>query len=477
MRSSTQRFELVNVYRKAELLHGRLDAAVIRVALDVSRSILRKRWLIVLLIAAISIFLQVVERPPGQDFLFTNRLLILGLAVPLLIGLLLTLLAYTENERVRAVSNLDQQQIFGEQISSLSRLEELVDSILQYPRRVLPASGSSLHLFNPEKQRFELAGEWSQDGTSRMAVAPILAPQRCPDCPPLAVPIGLALCTHTQAQGAAGSSRLYCLPLNYQDQTIALLHVALPADTTIPLSQIRALSGTATEMAMAISGISLQRFVAAQAELTTNERKRISQNLHDTLGQDISYLRLKLDQLSGEDALWEISSIKKELERMRDIADDAYRQVRATLDDLHPAGQTELTAGLLQQARAAGNRSNFKVRLSTEGAPVDLSPQVKRQVLFIYREALNNVEKYASAHEVVFTLKWKKDELKLTLADDGVGFDPRAARSSGRYGLLIMQERAEEIQSTLEIHSRQGRGTQIVLRVPLMKNPELAVAL
>lgn len=475
MRSSTQRFEFVNVYRKAELLHGRLDAAVLRVALEVSRSILRARWLIVLLIAAISIFLQVVERPSGQEFLFTNRVLVLGLAVPLLIGLLLTLLAYTENERVRAVSNLDQQQIFGEQISSLSRLEELVDSILQYPRRVLPASGSSLHLFNPERQRFELAGEWSQDGTSRMAVAPILAPQRCPDCPPLSAPTGMALCAHTQ--GAAGSSRVYCLPLNYQDKTIALLHVALPADTTIPLSQIRALSGTATEMAMAISGISLQRSVAAQAELTTNERKRISQNLHDTLGQDISYLRLKLDQLSGEDALWEISSIKKELERMRDIADDAYRQVRATLDDLHPAGQTELTAGLLQQARAAGNRSNFKVRMSTEGAPVDLSPQEKRQVLFICREALNNVEKYASAHEVVFTLKWKRDELKLTLTDDGVGFDPRAARSSGRYGLLIMQERAEEIQATLEIHSRPGRGTQIVLRVPLKKNPELAVAL
>lgn len=482
MRSSTQRIELVKSIRKLELIQSRLDAAVTRTALGMSRLVLRARWLIVLLMMAIGVLFQWGEQPSGQfDGLLTDRFLILGLAVPLLIGLLLTLLAITENERVRAVYTLDLQQNFGEQISSLSHLEELVDSIVKFPRRVLPATAASLHLFNAEEQRFELAGEWSLDGKNRTLLPPVLAPQVCKDCLPgsqgPAAPNGLSLCPAPQGFSPSGSSRLYYLPLVYQDQVVALLHVVLPAEATIPLSQMRALSAVATEMAMAISGVNLQQSVADQNEATLAERKRISQNLHDTLGQDISYLRLKLDQLSGEDALWEISAVKKELERMRDIASDAYLQVRATLDELHPSGQVDLAAGLLQQARATGSRANFSVRLNSEGAPVELPAQVKRQVLFICREALNNVEKYACAREVTFNLQWKQEELLLTLSDDGAGFDPRLVRPNGHYGLLIMQERAEDIRANIKINSRPGRGTQIVLRVPLQQNKELAVAL
>jgi two-component system nitrate/nitrite sensor histidine kinase NarX len=222
-------------------------------------------------------------------------------------------------------------------------------------------------------------------------------------------------------------------------------------------------------MAMAIDGARMQNSIENQAQATEAERKRIAQNLHDTLGQNISFLRLKLDQLTGDDVLLEISMIRQELELMREIAEDAYEQIRGTLADLNLSVTMGLCKAILEHAQSIGRRSGFEVHIIEKGQPIPLPSSYMRQILFIVREAINNIEKHAGAEHVDIELAWNETDLSICVQDDGGGFDLSSASSEGRYGLKIMQERAEDIQGCLTVDALPGLGTQVKLWLPVIQ--------
>jgi two-component system nitrate/nitrite sensor histidine kinase NarQ len=203
-----------------------------------------------------------------------------------------------------------------------------------------------------------------------------------------------------------------------------------------------------------------------RAEVTEAERRRIARELHDTLGQNLGYLRLRLDQLTGDDALQEVAAIQQELVRMRGIADEAYNQMRGTLATLHPSNSGDLGAALLAQVKLVGDRANFEVELTSEGKPRALSALTQHQVLYLFQEALTNVARHSQAQHVGINLTWGVDDLTVILSDDGQGFEANTLQPDGHFGLTIMQERAEEINGSLTITSRPRAGTEITLWLP-----------
>jgi PAS domain S-box-containing protein len=205
----------------------------------------------------------------------------------------------------------------------------------------------------------------------------------------------------------------------------------------------------------------------AEAE-RERERARMARHLHDTLGHSLGYLHLKLDQLTGEDALVTSEGVKQELAQMRDVANDAYELVRGILAASLPSNATDLTTALLAQARSIGQRGKFEVQLSSEGRPQPLSPIVQQQLLYLVQEALVNVERHADAGQVTIKLAWGDDALTISLSDDGVGFDPEGVRSDRHFGLAIMHERAREIDGQLTLTSCPDAGTELVLRLPVL---------
>jgi PAS domain S-box-containing protein len=198
------------------------------------------------------------------------------------------------------------------------------------------------------------------------------------------------------------------------------------------------------------------------------ERTRLARHLHDTLGHSLGYLHLKLDQLTGEDALVTGEGVRQELAQMRDVANDAYEVVRGILAASLPSNATDLTTALLAQARSIGQRGKFEVQLSSEGQPQSLSPIVQQQVLYLCQEALVNVERHADAGQVDIDLAWGEDSLTLSLSDDGKGFDPEGVRCDRHFGLAIMHERAQEINGQLTLTSCPDMGTELVLRLPVL---------
>ncbi|RPJ50688.1 MAG: hypothetical protein EHM21_04465, partial [Chloroflexi bacterium] len=234
--------------------------------------------------------------------------------------------------------------------------------------------------------------------------------------------------------------------------------------------EIRVLRSAAPVIALALEGALLQALAAEQAAASEAQRQQVAQNLHDTLAQNISYLRLKLDQLTGENAIREIGAVLQELERMRATAEEAYQQVRNTLDALNPIHSENLASTLFKQARAISERGGFKLRTSQAGASFILPAPVRQQILYLVREALSNIEKHANATNARLTILWLESELIIKVVDDGIGFNPLSVPADGHYGLWIMQQRAQEIGGTLKINAAAGNGgapgTEVTLWVP-----------
>ena len=93
--------------------------------------------------------------------------------------------------------------------------------------------------------------------------------------------------------------------------------------------------------------------------------------------------------------------------------------------------------------------------------------QVENQILYIYREALNNIERHAEASKVEVTLMWRERDLTINIQDDGKGFDPQKVDSSSHFGLMIMKERTEVLKGKFELDASPGLGTRIKIWLPV----------
>jgi signal transduction histidine kinase len=114
-----------------------------------------------------------------------------------------------------------------------------------------------------------------------------------------------------------------------------------------------------------------------------------------------------------------------------------------------------------------GERANFRVGWRAQGDPVALPPETRREVILVLAEALANVERHADATLVDMMLVWEPHCMRLTMTDDGRGFDAGSVSADGGMGLWVMRQRAQEIGGQLELASSGGRGTTITLMVPI----------
>jgi signal transduction histidine kinase len=446
------------------------------VRIKVSQQLLRHRWLVVALVGLAFVGFEVIEHlnlgdiHSPFDANFVREVLIFGVALPLVSGVVLTLLIRTETERVHAVRYLDLQHELSHQLSRSRDWDELAATLVRFLSKVLPLVGASLLVYDHDRARFELVAIW-QDPDGKTAVSPISLQtlDLCRACNEVQASSfhSLVPCYCRAVPDMPVQLNGYCLPLAQGNQPIALLHLYLPPNVSPSALQIEALNSIAPSIALVIDSNRPQRLAAVREAATRAERRRIARELHDTLGQNLGYVRLKLDQLTGDDALQEVAAIREELERMRDSANAAYHQMRETLAILHPLSSTDLATALLTQARLVGEQANFEVKLTNEGQSHPLSPLMQHEVLSLFQEALTNVAKHARAQHVGILLTWAADALTIRLLDDGQGFEPEAIQPNGNFGLTIMQERAEEINGTLTLTSRPDIGTQVTLQLPL----------
>jgi len=203
----------------------------------------------------------------------------------------------------------------------------------------------------------------------------------------------------------------------------------------------------------------------ALTETIHNMQLDIARDLHDTIGQNIGFLRMKLEHLSEKNTIKK-ADLRNELQNMTKVANDTYDLMRGTLSVLQSSNSHDLFRIFSRYAKQIEDRSSITVDFSNDGDPRSLSPKRMRQLFFVFREALTNVEKHAQAELVTIRIGWDKNHLVLSVSDNGRGFDPIDAQHENHYGLRFMRERVELLNGSLNVESTVGSGTKLVVRVP-----------
>lgn len=403
------------------------------------------------------------------EFEFLRETILYGIILPLAGGVLFELLERAETAQRRALEDLERQQTLGVQLANASSWEQLTRLIVQFPSTILPTVATSLMLYRYNGAQIEFVTEWRLDGKIRGGAYAGQTSNNCLACENKKFPLTSILvpCDYQLREKELNVCRRFCFPLVHGDRCVAILHVDFPPDMTLGLNQIRVLSGIIPEIALALDRALIQRNAIQQAVVSEAERKKVAQELHDTLGQNIAYLRLKLEQLTGDDAITGIALVQEELERMRQIATEAYQQVRGTLNDLNIDSISEFSSMVQDRVRVFQEQTKIRTSLAITGVSRWISPHMKRQALYICREALSNIEKHSGAKNVQVELGWEDTGFTLFIQDDGSGFEVTAPSPDGHFGMEIMRERAEDIQATLEFSSSPGKGTKVTLKVPI----------
>lgn len=211
----------------------------------------------------------------------------------------------------------------------------------------------------------------------------------------------------------------------------------------------------------------MQQFLGYQAGLVARtERQRIARDLHDTLAQDIGYLRFMIDKFCSDNTIPMEDEMKHNFECMREVANGAYIQIRSFLDTLEMPDGNDLVAALTEITDKTCERTNLKIKMSTFGPVVTLSPEVQHQIVLVFREALTNIGKHANGHLVDINLMWGMDDFTIEIIDDGCGFNTGALQGSDQRGLANMNERAKAIGGKVTITSSPENGTRLRLWLP-----------
>ncbi|MGC0317908.1 GAF domain-containing sensor histidine kinase [Kitasatospora acidiphila] len=212
------------------------------------------------------------------------------------------------------------------------------------------------------------------------------------------------------------------------------------------------------------------RLYERSRELTlAGERARIAHDLHDAVSQKLFSLRLTAKAaatLVDRDP----TRARAELKEVARLAAEAADELRTVVVELRPAALDEdgLVATLASQVQVLDRAHSATVAFDEDGGVRTLPPAQEAAVLRIAQEALHNALRHSGARKVQVTLRGTRSRgARLTVSDDGQGFDPESVRRAGRHlGLVSMRDRAQTVGGRLVLTSGPGRGTVIELEVP-----------
>jgi signal transduction histidine kinase/ligand-binding sensor domain-containing protein len=206
----------------------------------------------------------------------------------------------------------------------------------------------------------------------------------------------------------------------------------------------------------------------AAREAVIAERTRLARDLHDAVTQTLFSASLIAEVLPD---LYTMNPEegKQSTEELRQLTRGALAEMRTLLLELRPSAvaQAKLEDLVRQLIEAIVGRARLPVQYRAEGQR-PIPDDVKIAIYRIAQESLNNVVKYAKAKQVTVDLRQQPMGVRLTVADDGVGFDP-AAVGPAHFGQKIMRERAESIGARLSVQSEPGEGTVVTV---LWMDPE-----
>ena len=207
------------------------------------------------------------------------------------------------------------------------------------------------------------------------------------------------------------------------------------------------------------------------------ERKRISREIHDQLGQVLTVVKMNLIQVEGDVLQLPPDNQRNRLEESivdaTSMIDRSIETIRAIAMRIRPSILDELglAAALQAECELFADRQEIPCNLNVAQPFPTLDDEIQTTLFRLAQEFLTNIARHAQAGEVNVDLKLNGQSVRLGVQDDGCGFDEAIAHARGHLGLVGARERAENLDGSLELITRPCEGTLVVVNIPI---PETA---
>jgi PAS domain S-box-containing protein len=211
----------------------------------------------------------------------------------------------------------------------------------------------------------------------------------------------------------------------------------------------------------------LRELAVASRTAREQENARISRELHDELGQNLTSLKMDVAYLQQK-LTGAAPDVKKTIDEMRGILDTTMAATRRISADLRPLllDDLGLAAALEWLAKETGRRHGLAVDLSVDEECKQLAEPLASQVFRIIQESLTNVARHAGAKHVKVSIHRKDSQVELCVEDDGRGLSATDLEKKGSFGLVGIRERVYMLQGRVDFQGEPGKGTRIVASLP-----------
>ncbi len=198
------------------------------------------------------------------------------------------------------------------------------------------------------------------------------------------------------------------------------------------------------------------------------ERAHIAREIHDELGQQLTVLKMDVSWLARHQDL-QRPEIKEKLHSLTSLIDGTVNTVRRISSELRPSilDDLGLVAAIDWHLNQFETRSGIKTTLKEPVTDVVLSEDKKTGIFRIFQESLTNVARHAAAKTVTVDLSHSNGDIILKIIDDGKGFDKLRLGERRTLGILGMEERTTMMGGTYDIHSVPGKGTEVIVTIPV----------
>lgn len=271
--------------------------------------------------------------------------------------------------------------------------------------------------------------------------------------------------SHASRGGTAPRETQLSVPLHDGARLVGLLTLQVPEHLNLEPWQIQLVEGVAKQLGVAMG--KQRRLEQAHRLALLEERATIARELHDSLAQGLTYMKIltsRLQAMLGQPG--REAQARDAVRELRDSLNDAYRELRELLTTFRiRMDESGLHQALESSVREFAERGRLKIGLSNRVADGELGANAEIHVLQIIREALSNVVKHAGASAATVALTPLPDgRIRITVEDDGRGMPAETSRH-GHYGLTIMRERAHKLNADLRIRPGEGGGTRLVVDI------------
>jgi len=276
------------------------------------------------------------------------------------------------------------------------------------------------------------------------------------------------------------------VPLQAKGESLGVLDLFCEAPNAFHPDQVTLFSALGQQVGVVIQNARLfdqvragrqrlQMLSQQLLEVQERERRHISRELHDEIGQSLTALKVNLQSVLR---LPGASTHTRYIEESISIVERVLQQVRDLSLDLRPSLLDDL--GIVSALRwyidRQGQRAGFQAEFTAAPPTLRLTPELETVIFRVVQEALTNVIRHAVASHVAVKLAVCNGELELTVRDDGIGFNLEAIRAHSTgptsLGLLGMQERVQLVGGRFEIKSDPASGTEI--RATFSLQPDLS---